>query len=489
MNLQPKSGSPRSCKCSKVQLAGSYSPGDLIKCEQCITVYRSSQKNSCPSGMKIFAPRSRADWKTFLNSAGPLRAPHWIIDITRPQNGCGGCKRWPMKSSTPQQASWRTSDGAAWWLRNSRYGQPDGDYTANCFMDLWRKPNSENNIQFNDYRCNYRSRSYYCQPIQTKKSPPRPAPPAPRLLVPWNNLKTGVLMKAFYFRQGGRCPNLNGRSPNLVKGMRSVNYPTTGKAWPSFGRRKDDFAVRWDGILRVRNFAKSYTFSIASDDGSKLYIDGSLKVNNDGLHGMRDRSAACRLKGTQSRIFLTMFERGGHAGMVFKYSGADTNNQMKLVNSMFFKQDKGWKESQYNTPNNLRNVPNFDKLTPVRTRTVPQIRYVNTGGTWPGYSRRDHFGARWTGKMTITRSGTYRFQLSSDDGSMMWVNNKRVVDNNGLHGLRARYGNVRMRSGKSSLRVEFFERGGHAGMFLYYMGSDTNNRLILVPKSVMEADV
>ena len=54
---------------------------------------RSSQKNSCPNGMKIFSPASRGDWKTFLTSAGPLRAPHWIIDVTRPQNGCGGCKK------------------------------------------------------------------------------------------------------------------------------------------------------------------------------------------------------------------------------------------------------------------------------------------------------------------------------------------------------------------------------------------------------------
>jgi hypothetical protein len=33
--------------------------------------------------MKIFSPRSRADRKTFLDSAGPLRDPHWIIDVLR----------------------------------------------------------------------------------------------------------------------------------------------------------------------------------------------------------------------------------------------------------------------------------------------------------------------------------------------------------------------------------------------------------------------
>merc|ERR1719262_532727 len=177
LGIKPNSGSPRSCKCRKVELTGRYSAGDLVKCEQCLHTRAKVQKNSCPSGMKLFSPRSRADWKTFLNSAGPLRAPHWIIDVTRPQNGCGGCTRYPMKSSTAQQATWRTSDGSAWWLRNSRYNEPNGDYTANCYMDLWRTPKSANTIQFNDWRCNYRSRSYYCQPIAKPKPKPKAPPP------------------------------------------------------------------------------------------------------------------------------------------------------------------------------------------------------------------------------------------------------------------------------------------------------------------------
>lgn len=168
LDLTPKKGSPRSCKCSKVELSGRYAAGTLVKCEQCLTVYKSTQKNSCPGGFKIFAPQSRRDWKTFLTSATPLRAPHFIIDVTRPQNGCGGCTKYPMRSVQPHQATWRTSDGSPWWLRSTRYTEPNGDYTANCFMDLWHKPASEDKITFNDGNCNYHSRSYYCQEAKKK---------------------------------------------------------------------------------------------------------------------------------------------------------------------------------------------------------------------------------------------------------------------------------------------------------------------------------
>lgn len=194
--LTPRKGSPASCKCQGVTLASKYSAGMLVKCEQCLSVSRSQQKNSCPAGMKLFSPRSRRDWKTFIVSAQPLRAPHFIIDITRPQNGCGGCTKYPMNSQTAQQATWRTSDGSAWWLRSTKYSQPNGpaewpngranpngDYTANCYMDLWRLPSNENTIQFNDRKCAYRSRSYYCQPVKPKPKPkPPPPPPKPRRL-------------------------------------------------------------------------------------------------------------------------------------------------------------------------------------------------------------------------------------------------------------------------------------------------------------------
>ena len=178
--MKPAKGSPASCKCKKVELTSGYSAGMLVRCDQCITVYRSSQRHSCPTGMKIFSPRTRRDWKTFISSTPPLRAPHFIIDVTRPQNGCGGCTRYAMKSTTPQQATWRTSDRSPWWLRSTRYNEPNGDYSANCFLDLWRTPhNSENNIVFNDGRCHYRSRSYYCQPVMPKPKPPPPPPPPP----------------------------------------------------------------------------------------------------------------------------------------------------------------------------------------------------------------------------------------------------------------------------------------------------------------------
>jgi len=167
LSLTPKAGSPTGCMCKKVELMGQYTAQILIKCEKCLDVYRSKDKNSCPSGTKLFSPRTRADWKTFIASAIPLRSPHWIIDVTRPQNGCGGCTNFEMNSGVAAQATWGTSDGSPWWLRSSKYSQPNGDYTANCYLNLWDSPSTENSVTFDDGNCNFHSRSYYCQSLKT----------------------------------------------------------------------------------------------------------------------------------------------------------------------------------------------------------------------------------------------------------------------------------------------------------------------------------
>ena len=123
----------------------------MVKCVDCTDVRRTSDKISCPEGTKLFAPASQADWKSFIASASPLRAPNWIIDVTRPQNGCGGCTGNAMNSGNANQKSWVTQDQAPWWLRSTTYSEPNGDYHANCYLDLWHTPKNENSVTWNTH--------------------------------------------------------------------------------------------------------------------------------------------------------------------------------------------------------------------------------------------------------------------------------------------------------------------------------------------------
>jgi len=231
ISTTPRYGSPKGAKGQRIALNGIYSAGGIVKITNGLDVRRSMDKNSCPRGTKIFSPASRSDWRTFLASAGPLRAPHWIIDVTRHANGCGGCTSNVMNSRNRNQKSWRTSDGSPWWLRNSRYTEPNGDYHANCYMDLWHKPQNENLVTFNDGNCNYHSKSYYCQPIKFDLTPAKGSPRSCKCtkIELTGSYSAGALVKCEQCKDVSRSRQKN----SCPSGMK-LFAPATRKDWKVF---------------------------------------------------------------------------------------------------------------------------------------------------------------------------------------------------------------------------------------------------------------
>jgi len=88
----------------------------------------------------------------------------------------------------------------------------------------------------------------------------------------------------------------------------------------------DDFALRFTGNLTVPQ-SGNYTFSIASDDGSRVYLDGELLIDNDGLHGMVEKSASVDLTAGLHRMVVTYFDNGGGDGLRLTWSGPEFKKQ------------------------------------------------------------------------------------------------------------------------------------------------------------------
>merc|ERR1711934_1285562 len=163
-----RNGSPSNCKVVNLNVKG-YSPGGLVRIHNGRRVRKSTETDSCPNGWKVWSPRNKNDWTLVYNKMGKNinnypKKPHFIIDVTRPANGCGGCKNYAMKSGVSQQSSWRTKDGSAWWPRDSKYNEPSGDYHANCYLHVYDV--NPNNVRFNDGSCSYYSTEYLCQPTR-----------------------------------------------------------------------------------------------------------------------------------------------------------------------------------------------------------------------------------------------------------------------------------------------------------------------------------
>ena len=70
------------------------------------------------------------------------------------------------------------------------------------------------------------------------------------------------------------------------------------------------------------------------------------------------------------------------------------------------------------------------------------------------------FGVVFTGYIKVPATGDYTFVLGSDDGSRLYLDEKLVVDNDGLHGMREQEGTVTLTEGMHAIAVSYFEQSG-----------------------------
>jgi len=75
----------------------------------------------------------------------------------------------------------------------------------------------------------------------------------------------------------------------------------------------------WRGYINIPE-SGGYRFWTESDDGSLLYIDGELIVDNDGDHGMSERSGIALLQKGWHGIRIVYFNSGGSAGLNVYYA-------------------------------------------------------------------------------------------------------------------------------------------------------------------------
>ena len=132
-------------------------------------------------------------------------------------------------------------------------------------------------------------------------------------------------------------------APSLVDSLSDVNFnapplyagtftnialaPTFGPVpeWP--GGPTEFFAVRYLGRVFLPATG-TYTFYCASDDGSDLYLDGQLLINNDGLHPYLERGAATNLAAGYHWIEARMFEATQVAALIVSYAGPGIPKQV-----------------------------------------------------------------------------------------------------------------------------------------------------------------
>ncbi len=117
-------------------------------------------------------------------------------------------------------------------------------------------------------------------------------------------------------------------------------------------------------------------------------------------------------------------------------------------------------------------LPKFSKLKPQKEGKVYSIDLNE-------FDELDNkFGILFSCEIKINKEGTYKFQLSSNDGSKLLINNSLVVNNDGAHGFFGKSGEIHLSKGKHKIKVEYFQAGGGKGLELLYEGPNIEKQIV-----------
>jgi len=126
---------------------------------------------------------------------------------------------------------------------------------------------------------------------------------------------------------------------------------------------------------------------------------------------------------------------------------------------------------------------NYQKVTDIEK--TPLLRTgVLSKPSIQGASRTDHFGYIFSGLIKVPENGVYTFQTSSDDGSVLYIDNELVVNNDGSHAAIPATGFIALEKGFHSYKLYYFEdyEGEHLSWAWKLPSAET---LVPIPSSVL----
>lgn len=99
-------------------------------------------------------------------------------------------------------------------------------------------------------------------------------------------------------------------------------------------KRPDHFQIDFSGFIKIEK-AGNYTFELESDDGSMLWIESALMIDNDGTHGVKNVKYEMPLDEGFYRFRLAFFEYDNGETLRFFVTGPGMLRQL-VPNNMLF---------------------------------------------------------------------------------------------------------------------------------------------------------
>ncbi len=109
-------------------------------------------------------------------------------------------------------------------------------------------------------------------------------------------------------------------------------------------------------------------------------------------------------------------------------------------------------------------IPDFAALKPVRQDSSGGFDLSVAG-------RTNDFGIRFRGQLQLAKAGKYAFHLGSDDGSRLVIDDKRIIDNDGVHPHTEKSAQAELTAGWHDVLVDYIQGGGESTLSVEFEGN------------------
>jgi hypothetical protein len=227
-------------------------------------------------------------------------------------------------------------------------------------------------------------------------------------------------------------------APALRRSEIGLNHEW-GDGSPDPSVQPDGFSARWTRYVYLTEGL--YRFTVTSDDGIRLWVDGDLVVDDWTDHATKTVRVDRRLETGHYWIVVEYYENQGVAvaKVIWEHAGAPI---------------QAWRGEYFN------NVELAGP--PVLVRDDAEINFDwYRGSPAPGVVGSDRFSVRWSRQLEFT-AGTYRFSVLVDDGARLWVNGHLLIDTWQEQAASTYTGELYLPGGLTSIKMEYFENKGEA---------------------------
>ncbi len=231
--------------------------------------------------------------------------------------------------------------------------------------------------------------------------------------------------------------NLSGTAA-LTRNEADINF-NWGAGSPAAGTiGADNFSARWTRQLYLN--AGRYQFAVTVDDGVRLWVNNQLLIDKWVDQNSVTHRAEINLPTGNIPVRLEYYESTGGARIQLSWA---------MISGGVTPAPGPWRAEYFNNTN-LSGSPAL-----VRDEGQPNLNW-GYGSPAAGIIGQDFFSVRWSRTENFT-AGRYRFTVTTDDGSRLWVNNQLIINNWRNQPAQSFSAEINLAGGSVPIRFEYYE--------------------------------